>query len=305
MTTPPVTGRELKTDRLSRASAGGGEHRSEFRRAWRRFKRYRPGLFGMAFVVCLVIIALLPGVFAPHSPTQGDTGMRGHGPSLSNPLGFDHIGRDQLSRLIYGSRIALTVGLLATAISVVIGVTVGAAAGYFGGWVDTVLSRLVDTVMAFPLFALLVVLAAVLGPSLITVVIVIGATVWAQYARVVRADVLSLRERDFILAARAVGATSGRIIARHMLPNILGPVIVIASLYVGVIIILESALSFIGLGVQPPTPSWGVMLNDARPFIRQFPHMAIPPGVMITLTVLAFNLMGDGLRDALDPHQEE
>jgi ABC-type dipeptide/oligopeptide/nickel transport system permease subunit len=201
--------------------------------------------------------------------------------------------------------VALLVGLLSSAIAIIIGVTVGAIAGYFGGWVDSVLSRVVDTLMAFPLLVLLVTLSAVFDPSLTTTIVVIGVSVWATYARVVRADVLSIRERDYVQAARAAGADDARIVLRHVVPNVLGPVIVLATLGIGGIIILEAALSFLGLGVQPPTPSWGRDLADARQHIRSYPHMAIAPGVMITITVLAFNLVGDGLRDALDPRQRE
>jgi peptide/nickel transport system permease protein len=279
--------------------------RSEWRRSWRRFKRYRPGLVGLGFLLILTVLALFPGVFAPYAPNEPFPGSRGAPPSLSHPLGFDQLGRDILSRIIYGSRIALIVGLVATTISVLIGVTVGATAGYFGGWIDSLLSRFVDALMAFPILALLIVLAAVIGPSLVTVVVVIGATIWAQYARVVRADMMSLREREYVLAARVAGAQTARIIVRHMLPNILGPVIVLASLGVGSVIIIESALSFLGLGVQPPTASWGRSLSDGRGYIRNYPHIAIFPGIMITITVLAFNLIGDGLRDALDPRQRE
>ncbi|MDI6772966.1 MAG: ABC transporter permease [bacterium] len=279
--------------------------RSEFTRAWRRFRRYRPGLFGLCFIVALVIMAVIPDLLSPHSHIYIFRGMRGAPPSWSHPLGFDHIGRDMLSRTIWGSRVALIVGLLATGISVVVGVTIGAASGYLGGRVDAALSRLVDTLMAFPVLVLLITLSAVLGPSLVTVVVIIGVTGWAQYARVVRADVLSLREREYTLAARAAGAGDARIIFRHILPNVMGPVIVLASLGIGGIIILESALSFLGLGVQPPTASWGGMLSDGRAFILIYPQIAIAPGVMISLTVLAFNLLGDGLRDALDPRQKD
>jgi ABC-type dipeptide/oligopeptide/nickel transport system permease subunit len=278
---------------------------SELTRTWRRFIRYRPALVGLTFIGLLVILAIFSPLIAPHSPTEIETSLRGEGPSSEFWLGNDDIGRDILSRLIYGSRIALIVGLGATAIAVTIGVTVGATAGYFGGKVDFVLSRLVDTLMAFPLLALLLTLSAVFGPSLRNVVVVIGLTVWASYARLVRAEVLSLRERDFILAARASGAGDRRIIFRHIVPNALGPVIVIASLAIGGIIILESALSFLGLGVSRPTASWGTMLSDGREFIRNYPHIAIAPGIAITLTVLSFNLVGDGLRDALDPRQKE
>jgi len=281
------------------------QRRSEWSRGWQRFKRYRPGMIGLAFVGVLVVLAVVPDLFAPYSYTELFRGMRGAPPSLSHPLGFDHIGRDMLSRIIWGSRVALLVGLLATGIAVVIGVAVGATAGYLGGWADTLLSRLVDTLMAYPLLVLLITLAAVLGPSLVTVVVIIGLTTWAQYARVVRADVLSLREREFVLAAQAAGASTGRIIRRHIVPNVLSPVIVIASLGIGGIILLESALSFLGLGAQPPTPSWGSMLSDGRSFILIYPQIAIAPGVMISLTVLAFNLVGDGLRDALDPRLKD
>ncbi len=273
--------------------------------AWGRFRRYRPGIVGLGFILVLLVLAIFPDVFSPHPYTQVFRGMRGVPPSWSHPLGFDHIGRDMLSRIIWGSRVALIVGLLATGIAVIIGVTVGATAGYIGGWVDTVLSRIVDTLMAYPLLVLLITLAAVLGPSLVTVVVIIGLTTWAQYARVVRADILSLREREFVLAAQAAGASNARIIFRHVVPNVLGPVIVLASLGIGGIILLEAALSFLGLGAQPPTASWGGMLADGRAFILIYPQIAIAPGVMISLTVLAFNLVGDGLRDALDPRQKD
>ncbi|MCL6430135.1 MAG: ABC transporter permease [Anaerolineae bacterium] len=279
--------------------------RSEWSRGWRRFVRYRPGVAGLVFILLLLVLAAAPDVFAPYPYQEVFRGMRGAPPSWSHPLGFDHIGRDVLSRIIHGTRVALIVGLLATGIAVVIGVAVGATAGYLGGVVDAVLSRLVDTLMAYPLLVLLITLAAVLGPSLVTVVVIIGLTTWAQYARVVRAEVLSLREREFVLAAQAAGAGVGRIILRHIVPNVLSPVIVIASLGIGGVILLESALSFLGLGAQPPTPSWGGMLADGRAFILTYPQIAIAPGVMISLTVLAFNLVGDGLRDALDPRQKD
>jgi peptide/nickel transport system permease protein len=277
---------------------------SEISRGWSRFRRYRPSLAGGVIVIALVIMAVFAPVFAPYSPTQ-KVGHRAAPPSSEFWLGNDEIGRDVFSRLIYGTRVALTVGIGAMSIAVVIGVTVGATAGYFGGKVDLVLSRVVDTLMAFPLLALLITLAALFSPSLRNVVIVIGVTVWASYARVVRADVMSLRERDFVIAARAIGVGNARIIVRHMLPNVLGPIIVLASLDVGSIIILESALSFLGLGIQPPTPSWGGMLAAGRILMRNAPHIAVAPGIAITITVLAFNLLGDGLRDALDPRQRE
>ncbi len=279
--------------------------RSEWARAWQRFKRYRPGMVALIFIAILMVLAVFPSLFSPYPYMQVYRGMRGAPPSHDHLLGFDHIGRDILSRIIWGTRVALIVGLLATGIAVSMGVTVGAVAGYMGGWVDILLSRIIDTLMAYPLLVLLITLAAVLGPSLTTVVVIIGFTTWAQYARVVRADILSLREREFSLAAQAAGASNARIIFRHIIPNVLSPVIVIASLGIGGIILLEAALSFLGLGAQPPTPSWGGMLADGRSFILTYPQIAIAPGVMISLTVLAFNLVGDGLRDALDPRQKD
>lgn len=274
-------------------------------RGLRRFLENRMAIAGTVVVVMLVIMAVFAKQIAPYHPNDDIfRGMRGVGPSWDHLMGFDHLSRDLFSRVIYGTRVALIVGLSSTLISVLIGVMVGAVAGYLGGWVDEALSLLTDALMAFPLIALLIVLAAMLGPSLSTTVIVIGATVWARYARVVRAEVLSIRERDFVMAARALGSFDNRIIWRHVVPNVLTSVIVLASLQVGSIIILESALSFLGLGVRPPTATWGGILSDGRAFILRYPHIALFPGIMIVITVLAFNFIGDGLRDALDPHQK-
>ena len=279
----------------------GAVTQSEWQRRWRRFRAYRPAVGALAFIVLLFLLAIFAPLVAPHDPFDTNPRLRGDGPSRDYLLGNDATGRDILSRLIFGIRIALEVGLGATAIAVTIGVAIGASAGYFGGWVDAVLSRIVDALMAFPTIALLLVLSAVLTPSIPLVVVIIGFTVWASYARVVRAEVLSLKERDFVLAARASGATSSRIIRRHIIPNVAGVVIVLASLAVGGVIIYESALSFLGLGVRPPNPSWGRMLADGRDYIRNYPHIMIAPGLFITATVLAFNLLGEGLRDAFDP----
>lgn len=280
-------------------------HRSEFRRGWRRFRANRAALVGLGFIIFIVLMAVFADYVSPYDPIEIVSGKRGVGPSREHPLGWDHVGRDLLSRVIFGARVALIVGLVASAVAIVIGVTVGATAGYFGGWVDAALMRLTDTLMAFPLIALLIMLAAVLGPSLVTTLIVIGTTTWSSYARVVRADVMSLKEQEFIVAARALGVKDLRIIWRHILPNVLAPVIVLATLGVGQIIILESALSFLGLGIQPPNPSWGGTLADGRAFITLYPHISFMPGLMIFLAVLAFNLFGDGLRDAFDPRQKD
>jgi peptide/nickel transport system permease protein len=291
----------------SEAFKGGDiSHRqSEAAKAWKRFKSNKIALFGLGVLVILVLIAIFADLLAPHSPLKIFPGRRGAPPEAGHWLGFDGTGRDILSRIIHGSRVALMVGFAATSMVVIIGVIVGSIAGFFGGWIDQVLSRIIDTLMAFPIIALLVLLASVVGPSLPTTILVIGFTGWARYARVVRGDVLSVREWDYVQAARAVGAKSGRIILKHIIPNILGPVIVLASLGVGGIIILESTLSFLGLGIRPPDPSWGGMLSEGRPFIQTYPQISIAPGLMIVLTVLAFNFVGNGLRDALDPRSKE
>lgn len=281
--------------------------RSEWLQAWRRLRANRLALLGLAVVILLLLIAALAEWLAPYDPAYSLRGMRGASPSAEHWLGTDTNGRDLLSRVVFGARIALTVGIGATLLQVVIGVAIGAIAGYFGGWSDTILSRLIDTLMSIPVLALLTLLASVLRdkniPSVLLTILVIGFTGWSRFARVVRADIMSLKHRDFVIAATSSGVRPLRIIFRHMLPNVLGPVIVLASLGIGGIIILEAALSFLGLGVRPPTPSWGVILSDGRQFITSYPHIVISPGLMIVVTVLAFNFLGDGLRDALDPKQ--
>jgi peptide/nickel transport system permease protein len=289
------------------ASKGETKQRSEWAQAWRRLRANRLALLGLVVVCLLLLVAIFANLLVPYDPTLQLRGMQGAAPSNEHWLGTDYNGRDLLSRVLVGTRTALLVGLGATLLQVVIGVLVGAVAGYFGGWTDTICSRIIDTLMSMPVLALLTLLSAVLRDknlsSLLLIIVVIGFTGWARFARVVRADVLSLRSRDFVIAAQASGVQAMRIILRHMLPNVLGPIIVLASLGIGGIIILESALSFLGLGVRPPTPSWGVILSDGRQYITTYPHIVISPGLMIVITVLAFNFLGDGLRDALDPRQ--
>ena len=281
--------------------------RSEWSQAWRRFRANRLAVVGLVAVVLLSLLALFADLLVPYDPTFQFRGMQGAAPSSTHWLGSDYNGRDLLSRVMAGTRTALAVGIGATLLQVIIGVIVGALAGYFGGWVDTIFSRVVDTLMSMPVLALLTLLSAVLRSknlsSVLLIILVIGFTGWARFTRVVRADVYSIKSRDFVLAARASGVRPLRIIFRHILPNVLGPVIVLASLGIGGIIILESALSFLGLGVRPPMPSWGVILSDGRQYITTYPHIVISPGVLIVITVLAFNFLGDGVRDALDPQQ--
>ncbi len=271
----------------------------------RRFLDNRMAVAGTVVVLLLVLLAIFAPWIAPHHPNNDIfRGMRGVGPSLDHPMGFDHLSRDLLTRVIYGTRIALTVGLLSTLISVVIGVIVGAVAGYFGGWIDEVLS--LSPTRSWPSRSSRCSSCSrpCSDPASPPRSLVIGATAWARYARVVRAEVMSLRERDFVTAARALGAFDGRIIRQPRDPQRahLGDRARLAP--VGSIIILESALSFLGLGVRPPTATWGGILSDGRAFILRYPHIAVFPGLMIVTTVLAFNFIGDGLRDALDPHQK-
>lgn len=291
---------------LNTQLTAAADRRSEWSQAWRRFRANRIAVGGLAVILLLALMAIFAPLLSPYDPIdEVFRGMRGGSPTLAHPFGYDHLGRDLLSRVIFGTRVALLVGLLATGIAVTLGVVIGAVAGYLGSWEDTLISRVIDTLMAFPIIALLVVLAAVLGPSLVTTIVVIGTTGWARFARVVRADIMSLKATDFVTAARAVGVRDWRIIWRHLLPNVMGPIIVLATLGIGGIIILESALSFLGLGIRPPNPSWGGTLADGRAYILRFPHIAFFPGLMIVITVLAFNFLGDGLRDALDPRERD
>jgi peptide/nickel transport system permease protein len=258
---------------------------------------------GLYVIVVLGLVALLTPLLAPFDPNaQGDLlTQRFLSPSSLHPLGTDNLARDVLSRLLYGARISLTVGFLAVGISVTLGTILGAVAGYAGGVVDGVLMRLVDMVLAFPRLVLLIVVVAVLEPSLLVIVVVLGLTLWPSTARLVRGEVLSLRERGFVLAATALGYSRRRILFRHLLPNALGPVIVAATLGVGDTIVLEAGLSFLGLGVQAPTASWGSMVDAGRVDLLGAWWISTFPGLAIVLTVVALNLLGDGLRDALDP----
>jgi peptide/nickel transport system permease protein len=270
-------------------------------KAWRRFRKHKLAVAGAVLILLFYAVAVFAPILAPHDPYVVNTLKLREAPTSSHPKGRDEVGRDLLSRVIYGSRIALTVGFVAAGISLVVGVLCGLVAGYFGGWVDQVLMRLVDALMAFPTLLLIMATVAAFGPKLWTVIVAIGMTSWSVYARVVRGEVLSLREREFVEGARALGAGGWRIIFRHLLPNCMAPVIVLVTLNVSNAILTESSLSFLGFGIQPPEASWGSILSTGRQFITTAPHIAIFPGLAITLVVLAFNLVGNGLRDALDP----
>lgn len=276
---------------------------SPWRLATRRFFRHRLAAAGL--VVCLVLIAL--AIFAPWIAPKDPLrisildkfvapGERGY------VLGADEVGRDLLSRLIYAGRISLLVGFAAMAVTVVVGTVVGLVSGFYGGWVDTLLMRVTDALMCFPTIFLLLVLAAFLGSSVYTITLIIGFTAWMELARILRNQTLALRERDYIHAARALGASNARIITKHLLPNSLAPIVVAATLNIANAVLAESYISYLGYGIQPPEASWGNMLNNAQAYFTDAPWVAIFPGLVITLTVLGFNFIGDGLRDALDPN---
>jgi peptide/nickel transport system permease protein len=276
---------------------------SQWAVAVRQFQRNRLALAGLAIIVLLYLVALLAPLLAPYDPiAQDDIARTGFlPPSGTNLLGTDRFGRDVLSRIIYGSRISLSIGFIATAISITIGTLLGAAAGYFSGRIDTLIMRFTDIVLAFPRLVLLIMIIALFDASIAVIIIVLGLTQWPGTTRIVRGDVLSLREREFIHAAQALGFSRARIMMRHLIPNVLAPVIVTATLGIGNTIVMEAGLSFLGLGVQPPTPTWGSMVAEGRDNLLGAWWVATFPGLTIVMVVLAFNLVGDGLRDALDP----
>ena len=269
--------------------------------AWRSFKSRKLGLVGSLMVVFLIFIALFGNFITPYDPLEMHTKDALQGPSAKYWLGTDRFGRDQLSRLINGTRISMTVSFGSIFIAAVIGVIIGLVSGYYGGHVDSVIMRLLDIIFAFPMLLLALVLVAMLGPSLRNVLIAIGFVQHARFARIVRGSVLSVKEKEFVEGIRSVGARGMTIIFRFILPNVLSPVIVQATWGLSIAIMLEAALSFLGLGTQPPMPSWGLMLNESRRFMELAPWMTIFPGLAIMFAVLGFNLMGDALRDALDP----
>jgi ABC-type dipeptide/oligopeptide/nickel transport system permease subunit len=270
--------------------------------AWRRLARNHLALAGLGIILLFTVAALLAPAVAPHAPTAQELTDAVRPPSAAYPLGTDNFGRDILSRLIFGARISLFIGLLSQTMAVSIGVTLGSLAGYFRGWVDAVVLWLTNVVWSFPFLLFAIALVAALGPSLRNVFIAVGLASWVGIARVVRGQFISLKEKEYVEAARALGYSSARIIFRHILPNSMAPIIVLVTLGFANAIIVEAGLSVLGLGVQPPAPSWGQMIYTGYGFIvaGQGWWMAVFPGCAILLAVLAFNLLGDGLRDALD-----
>lgn len=270
-------------------------------RPLRALLRDPPATTGLVIVTLLVLAAVLAPLLAPHDPGAVDPLDRLAGSTAEHPLGTDELGRDILSRLLFGARWSLGIAGLATLVVMVVGVGVGVVSGFYGGWVDSVIMRVVDVLLAFPSLVLYLAIVGTLGPGVENVFLALVAISWAGYARIVRGLVLSARERVFVRASLSLGATDGRLMVRHILPNVVSPVIVLASLQAGGMILALAALGFFGLGAQPPTPEWGTMINQSRLFLQSAPTLMVYPGLAISLAVLGLNLLGDGIRDAVDP----
>jgi peptide/nickel transport system permease protein len=286
---------------LKGETGGTSRTRSQLVSVLRRLLRSKFAVLGGSVVTVIVIAALFAPIVAPYEPTKQDIINLLQGPSPEHPLGTDELGRDTLSRIIYGSRVSLMVGVIAVSISLVVGSALGLLAGYGRGLMDTVIMQVMDGLLAFPTLVLALAITAMLGPSLNNAMIAIGVTGVPTFARLVRGQVLSLRDLDYVQAARALGASHTQIVMKHILPNTLAPIIVQTSITIPAAILAEAGLSFLGLGIQPPTPSWGAMLNTARGYIQMSPWLALAPGGAIFISVLAFNFLGDALRDTLDP----
>ena len=307
-----TTSEQSFDEKLSAKSAekdvkSGAASRTLWSDAWKRLKRNKLAMAGLVWIIFMVLVALTADLWVPQtlgSPTAIDSAtMTANSrlpPSMEHPFGTDTLGRDVLCRVVYGARISLAVGLLATAISTVIGLVMGALAAYYGGIWDTIIMRLADIFLAFPYTLFVIAMLAVIGPGIQNVFIAIGILGWPSIARVFRSAILSVKENDYVDAARAMGASDARIIARHIFPNSVASIIVYATMNIGGAILTESALSFLGMGVVPPDPSWGIMISDGETYLATQPWLMIMPGIAILTTVLAFTLLGDGLRDALD-----
>jgi peptide/nickel transport system permease protein len=270
---------------------------------WRRFRRDKAAVIALGFIVLLVIMAIFAPLIAPHGYAELTPDLRA-GPSSKHLFGTDIIGRDMFSRVVYGARVSLTIGILASTLSLTIGVLLGAVAGFFGGWLDVLVSRITDIFLAIPYIVLAIAIAAVFGGSQMAVIIIIGTTTWMSVTRIVRASFLSLKQQEYVEAATALGFSRSRIIFRHILPNALQPIIVYGTISIAGVILTEAALSFLGVGVRDPTPAWGLMISQGKGQLVSAPHLLFFPAGALVLTVLAFVFVGDGLRDALDPKQK-
>lgn len=301
-----VKSEEIPSDDPVIAQAIENEHqkRGRFRNAkdiWTRMKRNKLAMVGLAIIIILFLIAIFADAIAPYGFAEQDLSNQFAKPSSEHIFGTDDLGRDIFSRVVYGSRISLKVGFISVGIALIVGTTIGAVTGYYGGRVDNTLMRFIDILQSIPDTLLAIAILAALGPGLANLMIAVGIAAIPGYARIVRSSVLSIRDMEFIEAAKAAGSSNARIIFKHIIPNCLAPIIVQATLGVAYAILNAAGLSFIGLGLEPPTPEWGAMLSGGRTFIRDYPHLTIFPGLAIVITIFALNVLGDGLRDALDP----
>ena len=285
------------------ATANPTAPRQRLPRIMRRFLRNGPAVFSLVIVSLMILVALLAPAITQYAPSDVSYTDITAAPSAQHLFGTDELGRDVFARVVYGARISLTVGFLATFGAAVVGALVGIISGYLGGWIDEIIMRFVDAMLALPFLVLAIVVAAVLGPSLQNTILAIAIVSLPGFARIARGEVLAIKERDFVQAAQALGAATSRTLRRHILPNISGPLIVQVTLSTAQAILTESSLSFLGLGVQPPTPAWGSMLNTAKGYLDGAPWMALFPGLAIFLTVLGLSLLGDGLRETFNPRQ--
>ena len=302
---------ELTTQKMYR------EEQTMAQMVWRAFRRHRPAMIGLSIMIVFALTSILAPYITPYDPEKTELSRMLEPPSIEHLMGTDELGRDLLTRILYGGRVSLSIGVMAMGLAVVVGAAVGGLAGYYGGWVDNILMRFTDMMLAFPQLFVLIILALALRDlpiealrgtafaSIFSIVLVIAVLAWMQVARLVRASFLSLKEKEFTEAARCLGVSNLRIMLRHLLPNALSPIIVAATFRVATSIITESGLSYLGFGVQPPTPTWGNMLKNAQEQMTRAPWTALFPGLMIFIAVIAINFIGDGLRDALDPYKVE
>lgn len=274
---------------------------SQLMETWKRLKKSKLALVGLIILIILFLVAIFANVIAPYGYAEQNLKVTFQSPSVNHIFGTDEFGRDIFSRVVFGSRISLQVGFIAVTIAVIIGGILGAMAGYYGGTIDNVIMRSMDVLLAIPQILLAISIVAALGPGLVNLMIAVGISSIPGYARIVRASVLSVKDQEFVEAARAVGSSDARIIFKHIIPNVMAPIIVQATLGVALAILTAAGLSFIGLGIQPPTPEWGSMLSSGRGYIRDYWYMTMFPGLAIVITIFSLNVLGDGLRDALDP----
>ncbi len=272
---------------------------------YKKLAKNKAAMVGAAIVILFVFIAILAPFLAPHDPVLTQVTNKLQPPSAEHWLGTDHQGRDILSRIIFGARVSLTVGILSTVLGAIVGILLGIVSGYYGRWIDSLIMRICDVLLAFPGILLALAIVSVLGASTTNVIIAVAFFAVPSFARIVRGSTLSVKKLEYVDAIKAMGASDARIIFKHILPNIMSPIIVQATLYIASAIITASALSFLGMGTRPPTPEWGAMLSQGRDYIRQAPHVSLFPGLVILFVVIGFNLFGDGLRDALDPKSKK